>query len=310
MLEVRDLSTQFGPRARPVLALDRLSFSLEQGRTLCLVGESGCGKTTALLSLMALSGGRASGQILFEGQEVLTLSSRQLRQIRGNRMSLIFQEPQTALNPVLTVGTTLCHLISAHQALPRVAVRQQALALMARVGLPNPEALFHCYPHQLSGGMCQRVLIAGALANSPALVLADEPTSALDVTIRAQIIDLFAELKREQNCAFLIATHDLALVRRLADEVLVLYAGQLVEYGDPRQVFAAPRHPYTAALAAAGREEDCPPLGGEPPSPAAYPTGCRFHPRCPKAGVLCSRQEPPLISRGPDGGTVRCFYPE
>lgn len=306
MLEVRGLSAGFGNKDALITAVDRLSFSLKQGHTLCVVGESGCGKTTALLSLMGLSQGQTDGEVIFKGRNLLALPRKELRRIWGKELSVIFQEPQTALNPVLTVGTTLCHLIRAHQPLSRAQAEQRAVELMARVGLPDPAALIRRYPHELSGGMRQRVLIAGALANEPDLVLADEPTSALDVTIRAQIIALFAALRAERSCSFLIATHDLTLVRRLADEILVMYAGQMVEYGSAKEILARPEHPYTAALLAADREDGAAPLGGEPPSPAAFPAGCRFHPRCPAACSACAREEPPLSPRRTGGGLVRC----
>lgn len=289
MLTVSNLSTAYGP----LTVTQGLSFTVEAGRTTCLIGESGCGKTVTLLSLLGLSGGKASGSVRLNGEELLTLPEKAWRQVRGKQMSMVFQEPQSALNPVMTVGRGLCELIAAHQKLPAAQLRRKAVELMLTVGLPAPETLFERYPHELSGGMRQRVLIAGALAHSPKLVLADEPTSALDVTIRAQMTDLFGRLKRERGCSFLIATHDLALVRRLADWVLVMYAGEMVEQGAAAEVLAVPRHPYTKALLAAAREEG--PLAlldGEPPSPGAFPTGCRFHPRCPEAMPVCTGQCP------------------
>ena len=289
MLTVSNLSTVYGS----LTVTQGLSFAVEAGHTVCLIGESGCGKTVTLLSLLGLSGGRVSGSVHLEGEELLSLPEKAWRQVRGKQISMVFQEPQSALNPVMTVGRGLCELIAAHKKLPAAQLRREAIALMLTVGLPAPETLFERYPHELSGGMRQRILIAGALAHSPKLVLADEPTSALDVTIRAQMTDLFGRLKRERGCSFLIATHDLALVRRLADRVLVMYAGQLVEQGEAARVLAAPRHPYTKALLAAAREEG--PLAlleGEPPSPSAFPTGCRFHPRCPERSPACAAQCP------------------
>ncbi|SBV97798.1 oligopeptide transporter subunit; ATP-binding component of ABC superfamily [uncultured Eubacteriales bacterium] len=291
MLTVTDLSTRFGAYA----VTEGLSFTVEPGSTTCLIGESGCGKTVTLLSLLGLSRGTVSGSVALEGRELLGLSPRAWRRVRGREISMIFQEPQSALNPVMTVGRGLCELIAAHRPMGAALLRREAEGLMAAVGLPGPSTLFDRYPHELSGGMRQRVLIAGALAHSPRLVLADEPTSALDMTIRAQIIDLFGRLKRERSCSFLIATHDLALVRRLADRVLVMYAGELVEQGEAAEVLSTPRHPYTRALLAAAREEG--PLSlleGEPPSPAAFPTGCRFHPRCPDSLPACALARPAM----------------
>lgn len=295
MLTVTGLSTAFGAHA----VTQGLSFTVEPGSTTCLIGESGCGKTVTLLSLLGLSRGAVSGSAALEGRELLDLPPKAWRRVRGREISMIFQEPQSALNPVMTVGRGLCELIAAHRPMPAAALRREAEGLMAVVGLPDPSTLFGRYPHELSGGMRQRVLIAGALAHSPKLVLADEPTSALDMTIRAQIIDLFGRLKRERACSFLIATHDLALVRRLADRVLVMYAGELVEQGAAPAVLSVPRHPYTRALLAAAREEG--PLSlleGEPPSPASFPAGCRFHPRCPDAQPACARTRPAMEGEG------------
>lgn len=301
MLTVTELSTRFGAHT----VTEGLNFTVEPGSTACLIGESGCGKTVTLLSLLGLSRGVVSGSAALEGRELLGLSPRAWRQVRGKEISMIFQEPQSALNPVMTVGRGLCELIAAHRPMGAALLRKEAEGLMAAVGLPGPSALFDRYPHELSGGMRQRVLIAGALAHSPRLVLADEPTSALDMTIRAQIIDLFGRLKRERSCSFLIATHDLALVRRLADRVLVMYAGELVEQGEAAAVLSAPRHPYTRALLAAAREEG--PLfllEGEPPSPAAFPSGCRFHPRCPDSLPACARVRPAM--EGGENHMWRC----
>lgn len=295
MLTVTGLSTAFGAHA----VTEGLSFTVEPGSTTCLIGESGCGKTVTLLSLLGLSRGAVSGSAALEGRELLGLPPKAWRRVRGREISMIFQEPQSALNPVMTVGRGLCELIAAHRPMPAAALRREAEGLMAAVGLPDPSALFGRYPHELSGGMRQRVLIAGALAHSPKLVLADEPTSALDMTIRAQIIDLFGRLKRERACSFLIATHDLTLVHRLADRVLVMYAGELVEQGAVPAVLSAPRHPYTRALLAAAREEGpLPLLEGEPPSPASFPAGCRFHPRCPDAQPACARARPAMEGEG------------
>jgi oligopeptide/dipeptide ABC transporter ATP-binding protein len=308
LLSVRDLSTGFRVDNHPVPVTDKLGFDVCVGETVCIIGESGCGKTTTLLSVMGLSGGVVSGSVRLCGQELTLMRERDFRKLRGKKMSYIFQEPRSALNPVQTVGNSFVQILRAHRHLPTAEARQRAVELLSRVNLPNPGQILKSYPHELSGGMRQRVLIAAALANDPALILADEPTSSLDVTIREQIIRLFCEIKSNRSCSFLIATHDLKLVRRMAERILVMYAGQIVEQGVTGTVLSAPVHPYTRALISSAAEDPLslpPPLYGEPPSPFRYPGGCRFHTRCPDARESCASCAPPE-KYSAAGSLVRC----
>ena len=301
VLDVRDLSVRFA--GMPVNTVDHVSFSIAPGKTLCLVGESGCGKSVSSLAAMGLLPAKAarimSGTATFRGRNLLTLSRGEMERIRGDRMAMIFQEPMTSLNPVYTVGNQVIEAVRRHRNVDRREARERALEMFRRVRIPAAEKRLDEYPHQLSGGMRQRVMIAMALANDPELLIADEPTTALDVTIQAQILELMRDLQRETDTALLMITHDLGVVAEIADEVAVMYAGRIVETGPVEAIFNDPQHPYTLGLmssmpsvgARSGRLTTIP---GSVPPPQALPTGCRFATRCPFADTLCHVQIPPL----------------
>ena len=319
VLRVRDLRTYFvtGRGAGTARAVDGVSFELYPGETLGIVGESGCGKTVMSLSILRLVAEppghiRPGSVIEFEGRNLLTLPAEELRAIRGNRIAMVFQEPMTSLNPVFTVGDQIAEAAIVHQHLPSAAARARAIEMLRLVGIPDPDTSVDAYPHQLSGGMRQRVMIAMALVCHPAVLIADEPTTALDVTIQAQILELLARLQRELGMALLLITHDLGVVAGSANRVVVMYAGQVVETADTPTLFARPLHPYTSGLMQSvprldhGRE----PLHGIPGSvPAAtdWPTGCRFHPRCPYAWDKCATEEPPVLAGPEPGHSARCW---
>ncbi|HTR20097.1 MAG TPA: ABC transporter ATP-binding protein [Gemmatimonadales bacterium] len=317
VLRVRDLKTYFvtegGGTAR---AVDGVSFDLYPGETLGLVGESGCGKTITSLSLLRLipepPGHIRPGSLIeLEGRNLLTLAPRDLRAVRGNRLAMIFQEPMSSLNPVLTVGDQIAEGAIVHQGLSRRAARARAMEMLQLVGIPDPELRVDDYPHQLSGGMRQRVMIAMALVCHPQVLIADEPTTALDVTIQAQILELLDRLQRELGMAIMLITHDLGVVAGTADRVLVMYAGEVVEGASTPDLFAHPVHPYTEGLLASVPRLDRPRerLSGIPgtvPAASAWPSGCRFHPRCPHAWDRCRQEEPTLFEVGP-GHTARCW---
>src|SRR5690348_12318174 len=271
LLEVSDLSVAFRQGSRETLAVDRISFDIAQGETVALVGESGSGKSATALSIMKLlpypTAHHPSGAIRFKGQELLTMSERQIRDVRGNDISIIFQEPMTSLNPLHTIEKQIGEILLLHQGLAGVAARDRTIDLLQQVGIPDPAGRLQSYPHQLSGGQRQRVMIAMALANEPDLLIADEPTTALDVTVQAQILRLLKDLQTRLGMAMLFITHDLNIVRRIADDVLVMKEGKIVEAGETAKVFANPRHAYTRALLAAE------PRGDPPPANRAAPTG-------------------------------------
>ncbi|MBI2921184.1 MAG: ABC transporter ATP-binding protein [Planctomycetes bacterium] len=308
LLEVKGLLTQFPTFDGTVRAVDGVSYSIPKGKVLGLVGESGCGKSVTAFSILRLiqhPGKIVGGQILFEGRDLLGLSEREMRGIRGNRISMIFQEPMTSLNPVFTVGNQIAEAVVLHQRVSWREGRNRAIEMLRRVKMPNPEQRVDDYPHQMSGGMKQRVMIAMALACNPKLLIADEPTTALDVTIQAQILDLMRELQSELGMSMLIITHDLGVVAEIADSVAVMYAGKVVEYATVKELFANPLHPYTVGLFKSKprmgeKRERLDAIPGAVPNPLAFPAGCRFHPRCPKAISECSRSEPPLreVERG------------
>jgi peptide/nickel transport system ATP-binding protein len=301
LLEVRDLRTSFAVEGRELVAVDGVSFELQPGRTLAIVGESGCGKSVTALSIMGLVAppGRVEGEIRFEGTELRKLSASALRELRGNRLSMIFQEPMTSLNPAFTVGDQIAEVLLRHRAVSREEARSRAIELLRQVHVPSPEARFNDYPHRLSGGMRQRVMIAMALACKPRLLIADEPTTALDVTIQAQILDLMRALREETGAAIILITHDLGVVAELADEVAVMYAGRIVERASVARLFAEPQHPYTVGLLGSIPRLDLeqsrlPAIEGLVPNPLERIAGCRFHPRCPFAIHRCREEYPPL----------------
>jgi peptide/nickel transport system ATP-binding protein len=318
VLEVRDLRVSFpGPDQSRFYPVDGVSFSLERGETMALVGESGSGKSLTSLALLQLvpSPGRVEpGSVIRMGEtDVLALRGEELRRIRGRRVGMIFQDPMTSLNPVFTVGDQIAEGILAHFKVPRAAARARALELLQEVGIPDPAARLKAYPHQLSGGMRQRVMIAIALSAEPEILVADEPTTALDVTVQAQILEVLDRLQESRGMAVLLITHDLGIVAGRADRVAVMYAGQIVEEAPTARLFARPSHPYTQGLFASvprikGPLRRLNPIGGSIPAPTAWPSGCRFRPRCPKAFDK-SELEPPLLTVEPDH-KMRCWLAE
>jgi oligopeptide/dipeptide ABC transporter ATP-binding protein len=315
VLDVRDLRVSFpaaGGRRFP--AVDGVSFSLDRGETLALVGESGCGKSVTSLALLRLvppPGRIEAGSAIRLGEtDVLGLEGEALRRIRGKRIGMIFQDPMTSLNPVFTVGDQIAEGVLAHLRVSRAEAKARAVALLQEVGIPDPAARFDAYPHQLSGGMRQRVMIAIALSAEPDILVADEPTTALDVTVQAQILEVLDELRQRRGMAVLLITHDLGIVAGRADRVAVMYAGQIVEEADTAELFARPSHPYTQGLFASvpritGPIQRLTPIGGTVPPPTAWPSGCRFRPRCPQAFDK-SELPPELLPVGP-GHRMRCW---
>lgn len=315
LLAVDDLVTTFSTEEGLVTPVDGVSFTVEQGETVGVVGESGCGKSVTSLSILRLvpspPGRIAQGRILFEGQDLLTLSEREMRAIRGRDIAMIFQEPMTSLNPVFTCGDQILEALRRHQKVSATEARDQALELLRLVGIPLPEQRLGAYPHQLSGGMRQRIMIAMALCCHPRLLIADEPTTALDVTIQAQILDLLRHLKKQLSMAVLLITHDLGVVAETAERVVVMYAGKVVEEAPVRTLFHTPRHPYTEGLLRSiprldERRESLPVIDGMVPNLLDLPSGCRFHPRCPRAERRCREEAPALRSFG-EGHRVACW---
>ena len=314
MLQVEDLRIDFQNDSESLPVLRGLSYTLAPGRVLAVVGESGSGKTVHALSLLRLlpAAGRISGgKILYKGKNLLTLSDKELRHVRGQKISMIFQDPAASLNPVLTVGEQLCETLRAHRKLTKEQARQEAVKLLEKVGITEAEKRIDEYPFQFSGGMCQRVMIAMALALSPDILIADEPTTALDVTIQAQIIRLIKELQQHAEMAVIFITHNLALASQVADEILVLYGGLCMEQAPAEELFSHPKHPYTQGLLASlaslkTRPERLPAIAGQPPLPGEIVTGCPFAPRCPHVKAKCRQMLPPLTKRGEHA--VRCFW--
>jgi oligopeptide transport system ATP-binding protein len=310
LLEVRNLRTHFHTSQGIVRAVDGVSFDIKEGETAALVGESGCGKTMTALSVMGLvpkpQASIVGGEIHFRGRDLLTLTDQQMREIRGAEIAMIFQEPMTSLNPVLTVGRQITETLEAHEQLSQTAAEARALELLRMVGIPDPDRRLSDYPHQLSGGMRQRVMIAIALSCNPKLVLADEPTTALDVTIQAQILELMRHLTQRFSVALLIITHNLGVVARYADRVHVMYAGKVIESGTAQQIYQNPRHPYTLGLLHSVPRLDQPrkakldPIEGQPPDLWNLPPGCSFSPRCKFVIERCKREVPPLRDIGAD----------
>ena len=314
ILKVDDLRTHFRLRTGTLKAVDGLSFELEAGRVLCIVGESGSGKSVTAQSIMRLiqpPGRIVGGNVTFGDQNLLALTEREMEDLRGNRIGMIFQDPMTSLNPVFTIGEQIVETIIAHTGVSRDNARARAVELMRLVGIPEPEGRLSDYPHQFSGGMRQRVLIAIAIACEPDILIADEPTTALDVTIQAQILRLLADIQKKLGSGMILITHDLGVVAAMADEVLVMYSGRMVEYGDVKTIFRNPRHPYTLGLLDSiiklddSRESELRSISGLPPIPIDPPPGCAFRDRCVRAIDLCGEQDPPSVATG-TGSTAVC----
>jgi len=317
LLDVQNLRTHFFTRSGVVKAVEDVSFSLDEGETLGVVGESGCGKSVTSLSVMRLidyPGKIVGGSINFRGQDILEMDQAELHDLRGGKISMIFQDPMTSLNPVLTVGFQIAEAVKAHLNLDDKAARNRAGEMLDRVRIPEARRRLDHYPHEFSGGMRQRVMIAIALSCNPQLLIADEPTTALDVTIQAQVLDLMKALAQEFRTATLLITHDLGVVAGTADRVIVMYAGRIVEAAPTRTIFKSPAHPYTQALLQAIPRPDSvagsrlAAIGGQPPNLVDLPPGCPFAPRCRKAQSRCLQELPPLETKGPDQRAA-CFYP-
>ena len=315
LLDVRDISVTFRSDGPPARAVERVSFEVGDGETLAIVGESGCGKSVTGLTIMRLipspPGVIESGEIFFEGVDLLGLPEREMRHVRGRKIAMIFQEPMTSLNPVFTVGDQIAEAIRVHEDVSKAEARGRVIELLRRVQIPSPDDRYRNYPHQMSGGMRQRVMIAMALACNSRLLIADEPTTALDVTIQAQIFELLAELREEFGGARLLITHDLGVVAGTADRVLVMYAGRVVEQAPVNELFDSPLHPYTRGLlksipSRSVGHDKLPVIPGTVPDAAHKPANCHFHPRCPHCRDICKEQDPALREIEP-GRTVRCW---
>jgi len=316
LLQVRDLKTYFYTDAGVVRAVDGVSYDLRQGETLGLVGESGCGKSVSALSILRLianpPGKIVGGEIFFEGKDLLKISEEEIRSIRGNHIAMIFQEPMTSLNPVLTVGLQIGEALELHRNMNKKETREEILRLLRMVGIPDPERRIGDYPHQFSGGMRQRVMIAMALSCNPKLLIADEPTTAVDVTIQAQLLEVVKELTSRLGTAVMLITHNLGVVARHVNRMAVMYAGRIVEQGPAAEVYAHPRHPYTIGLLASvprldkPRKERLVPIDGQPPNLILLPPGCSFIPRCSYRMEICSKERPELRPVG-DGHFTACW---
>jgi oligopeptide/dipeptide ABC transporter ATP-binding protein len=319
LLEVKNLETQFMTSAGVVRAVDGVSYDVDEGETVALVGESGCGKSVSALSIMRLvaepAGRIVGGEIVFKGRDLLKLSEEEMRDVRGRDIAMVFQEPMTSLNPVLTIGRQLTEGLEIHLGMEPVAAKARAVELLGLVGIPDPARRLTQYPHQFSGGMRQRMMVAMALACNPALILADEPTTALDVTIQAQILELLQDLSRRLGVAMVIITHNLGVVARYADRVNVMYAGRVIERGTAAEIYANPRHPYTLGLLRSVPRLDEPirakldPIEGQPPDLSRLPPGCAFAPRCAYRVDRCA-EVPPLSAIGAPGHMSACWEAE
>ena len=318
ILEVRDLKTYFFTDDGVVEAVDGMSFTIKRGEVLGLVGESGCGKSVASLSIMRLidkPGKIVGGEVIFKGENLLKKTEEEMRKIRGSEIAMIFQEPMTSLNPVFTIGNQIIEAILLHQDLSEEEAEKRTIELLNLVGIPEPERRFAQYPHELSGGMRQRAMIAMAISCNPDLLISDEATTALDVTIQAQILELMKDLQKKIGMAVLFITHDLALVAEMANNIAVTYTGKIVEYSDARSVFKNPKHPYTYGLLRSvpnllseETKVELPAIEGMVPSPYRMPQGCHFNPRCPFATEICRKEMPELNELEPHH-LVRCFHP-
>ena len=316
LLEVKNLKTYFYTEEGTARAVDGMDFIIRKGETLGMIGESGCGKSVSALSIMQLvaspPGRIIEGEIWFEGENLLKKSPSEIKKIRGNNISMIFQEPMTSLNPVFTIGNQIIEPIILHQKLDKEKARKKAIEMLDLVGISSPEKQIDNYPHQLSGGMRQRVMIAMALSCEPKLLIADEPTTALDVTIQAQILELLKKIREEIGMAVMMITHDLAVIAEVSDDVLVAYAGKALEYADVKTIFREPKHPYTQALYDSiprltdTKKRRLEVIPGIVPNPMEFPSGCRFNPRCKFTKSFCQKEEPELEEVG-DTHKARCF---
>jgi len=304
LLSVRDLKICFNTKDGVIPAVDGVSFNLDSGKTFGIVGESGSGKSVTALSIMGLipePPGKVSGRIIFQGQNLTAMSEAQLQKIRGNDISMIFQEPMTSLNPVFTIGNQIMEAIVLHQKLNKKVAREKAVEMLNLVGISSPEKRIDEYPHQLSGGMLQRVMIAMALSCNPKLLIADEPTTALDVTIQAQILDLMQELRKQLGMAIILITHDLGVIAELVETVAVMYTGKIVEYGSTKNIFTNPQHPYTEGLLRSipklkSQQKRLHAIPGSIPTPGNFPVGCDFYPRCNYSEDICRIKKPKLYT--------------
>lgn len=316
LLEIEKLQTHFFTDRGVARAVDGVSFDVPRGQTVALVGESGCGKTVTALSIMRLvpdpPGKIVNGKVTFQGRDLLGLTEREMRSVRGKEIAMIFQEPITSLNPVFRVGAQVAEAIILHQKVSKREARKRTVELLDKVGIPEAEQRADEYPHQMSGGMCQRVMIAMALSCNPSLLIADEPTTALDVTIQAQILALLRELQQEFHMSILLITHDLGIVAETADNVAVMYASKIVEWAPCTDLFREPLHPYTVGLFRSlprleGERKRLRVIPGTVPSPLDFPSGCKFHPRCPIAADKCATDEPELMDAA-DGRLAACWF--
>ncbi|MDR9853721.1 ABC transporter ATP-binding protein [Paenibacillus sp. VCA1] len=319
LVEFRNLQTHFRTSAGVVKAVDDVSFTIREGETLCVVGESGCGKSVTAMSLMRLvespPGNIVGGEIVFEGKDLLKMNNNEMRRIRGNEISIIFQEPMSSLNPVLTIGEQITEPLMLHLMLDRKAAKKRAIELINLVGIPRAEDIFHAYPHELSGGMRQRIMIAIALSCDPKLLIADEPTTALDVTIQAQILDLMRDIKKKLNTSIMLITHDLGVVAEMADFVVVMYAGKVIEEAPVIELFKNPKHPYTRGLMKAKpvinqSQERLYTIPGQVPNPIELGNNCHFHDRCQFCMDICKVKEPPLRAHESGHKTACWLYEE
>ncbi len=313
LLRVEGLKTYFYTEDGIVKSVDGIDFSLKRGEVLGIAGESGCGKSVTSLSIMRLiskPGKIVEGKIWFDGQDLAQLSEEQMTKIRGNRIAMIFQQPTSCLNPVFKIGDQIVEVLKIHKKMSDRSARDRTIELLTMVGIPSAKKRFDNYPHEMSGGMCQRVMIAMGLANEPELLIADEPTTALDVTIQAQILELMKELKRSINTAIILITHDLGVMAEMAERMVIMYAGKIVEQADVNDLFDAPKHPYTQGLLASipvlGQvKERLEVIPGTVPSLRNLPQGCRFAPRCPRRMPVCTSEDPDLLKL--DGRAARCW---
>ncbi|WP_320175271.1 ABC transporter ATP-binding protein [Maridesulfovibrio sp.] len=313
ILKIKNLTTSFATPGGIIKAVDNASLDLGQGETLAIVGESGCGKTVLSLSVMGLipdpPGRITAGQVLYRDQDLVLLSEQEMQKVRGNKLSMVFQEPMTSLNPVFKIGNQIGETLRLHKGMNKHQAAEAAIEALKLVGIPTPHKRINNFPHELSGGMRQRVMIAMALVCSPEILIADEPTTALDVTIQSQILRLLDELKHKMNGSLMLITHDLGVVARVATRVAVMYAGQIVESASISDTFKEPLHPYTQGLLNSVPRLGCrtalTPIPGNVPALLDLPKGCRFHPRCDRAFDLCREQEPQLLNK--DGRQVRCW---